>query len=166
MRHQSRNQANRNQRGSLFIEFICVAWTMVVVALIGLNCGILMLGAQLNSNACREAVRAAAEQDSAQAALRAARLATTRFAASSSIVQSPPTVQDGTWFEYQTFPDQMGKPQRSRHPFVKVTTTATFRMPAPVMFNGAAMTDRIEFRQTFSYPLLHLDRNMMAMSAT
>lgn len=153
---QRKHLARRTRKGSTVVEFVLMGWLLALVALLGLNCGVMVMAAWANDAACRDAVRAAAEQDTASKALAAARAATARFATSSLWMTSPTVSVQGEDFAYRAFRDANGVPQRSQGPCVTVATVTTAVMPAPLFFNGAALTDKITFKQNYTFPLMRL----------
>lgn len=144
-----------NSRGMSIFEMVGLGFVLVLVALMALNVGLLLFAAWLNDNACREATRAAAQQDTEEAAKEAAKLALTNFVtASGSIVGSPEILLDKNSFEYQVFPDEDGRPQLDKGPFVKVSSKLETRLPAPIILTSSGLSNKITFAQTYTFPLI------------
>lgn len=141
--------------GMSLFELVGLGFVLILVTLMALNVGLLLFAAWLNDNACREATRAAAQQDSVEAAREAARLACQNFVTSAgSIINSPEVLLDKDHFEYETFPDEDGKPQLDKGPFVKVSTRLESRLPAPILFTASGLSNKISFAQTYTFPLI------------
>jgi len=151
-----RNQ--RNQRGSIIIEFATVAWMLTVAALIGVNCMLVLLAGWQNDAACRDAVRAAAQRDSVDNARYAARAAVVRYASGISLMTSPQVSFADKDFVYEAFRDANGQPQREKGPFVRVSTTMTVKMPAPFVICSAGFTDTINLKQSYAFPIVRLPK--------
>lgn len=153
------NRKQRNENGSALIELSAVAWTMPLAAVIAVNVGLLVFGAWTNDAACREAVRAAAQQNNASDARAAALRATANFATSSgSIASSPQLLLTGNNFQFETFADSDGKPQIDKGPFVKVSTRLVAKLPAPLVFGQNGLSDKIIFTQSYTFPILNPDQ--------
>lgn len=147
----------RSRKGSVLLEFVCVTWMFTLAALVGVNCGVLAFAAAINDAACREAVRAAAEQNSPEAARQAASAALSRFSVESPIMSSPQLRQSSEQdFQFQTYAGEDGRTQLNRGPFVRVSTEVRTKMPAPIIFSYAGLTDNLQFVQSYNYPLVQL----------
>lgn len=141
----------RLQRGSTFIEFCCVAFLVVIAALIVLDCSVCMFGAAANSLACRDAVRVAAQQSTAARAKNAAIAALKQYKHTSLSMTAPELSDAGDDFMYELYLDADGKPQVSQGPFVKVTTFSQVRLPVAV-----GVKETIDLKQSFTFPIMKL----------
>lgn len=147
--------ANRNKKGSALLELAAIAWVMPVAAVIAVNVGLLVFGAYINDAACRDAVRAASQQTNASDARAAALRAIKPFATASNVVSSPEILLTGDNFVFEPFLDDEGKPQTEKGPYVKVTSRLSAKLPCPVIFTVEGPTDKIEFKQSYIFPLLN-----------
>ncbi len=143
----------RSQRGSTIIEFSCVGFIVVVAALMVLDCAVCLFGASSNSLACRDAVRVAAQQSTAERAKNAAIASLKQYKHTSLSMTAPELSDSGDDFMYETYPDANGKPQVDKGPFVKVTTTSTVKLPVAVGVN-----ENINLKQSFIFPIIKLEQ--------
>lgn len=151
-------QARRNKSGTALLELVGISFIVIVMALISVNVGVLVFAAWLNDSACRDACRAAAQQGNSQDAQAAAVIACKQFAtASGGVVGDPKVDFSASRFEYEIFPDDNGKPQMDKGPYVKVSTTLNSKLPAPVIISNVGFTDLLVFNQTYTFPLLEPD---------
>ncbi len=142
--------------GTALIEFVALGFVLVVVALMALNIGVVLYVAWLNDSACRDAARAAAQQDTAEQAKAAAILACKQFAtASGSTLGSPVVLTDDKHFTFETFPDENGKSQLDKGPFVRVSTSLKSGLPVPIVLPGVGLSSKIDFAQTYVFPVLN-----------
>lgn len=155
---------NRNDRGSALIELAAVAWVMPVAAIIAVNVGLLVFGAYINDAACRDAVRAAAQQNNELDAKAAALRAIKQFATCSNVVSSPQVLLTGDNFVFEPFLDQDGKPQTEKGPFVKVSCRLAAKLPCPIIFTASGPSDTVEFKQSYTFPLLNPNQVAKASS--
>lgn len=146
----------RLQRGSTLIEFACVAFFIILAALMSLNCAVCLFGASSNSLACRDAVRVAAQQSTAERARNAAIAALKQYRNTSLNMTAPELSVSGDDFMYELYEDADGKPQVEKGPFVKVTTTSTVRLPVPLQMFKVGINDTINLKQSFTFPIIKL----------
>jgi hypothetical protein len=144
----------RSASGTVIAEFVPATIMLVLVALIAANLGLALFGAWVNDSACRDAVRAAAQQSTSATALAAAKVAVQSYH-SGSWFNGPTVAEDKNAFDYQTFPDKAGKPQRALGPYVTVTTTMQVILPAKIVYHNAKMTDHIDLRQAYTFPIMN-----------
>lgn len=146
---------SRNTKGSSLLELSAMGFVVIIVAIMSVNIGMLVFAAWLNDSACRDACRAAAQQESEGDAKAAAVIACNRYATSSGgIVGDPKVMLEAPCFEFQRWLDDNGKPQLEKGPFVRVSTSLKARLPVPVIFNGVGFTDLLSFNQSYTFPLL------------
>lgn len=148
----------RKASGNTLIELAAVAWIMPLAAVMSVNVGVLVFGNWTNDAACRDAVRAAAQQNNKQDAQVAALNAVKPFATSSDNVSSPKISFTANDFEFETFADENGKPQMEKGPFVKVTTRLEAKLPAAIVYGDAGFTDKLVFKQSYTYPIINPDQ--------
>jgi hypothetical protein len=144
----------RTASGTVIAEFVPATIMLVLVAMIAANLGLALFGAWVNDSACRDAVRAAAQQGTSATALAAAKVAVQSYH-SGSWFNGPTIVEDKDAFQYQTFPDKNGKPQRAQGPYVTITTTLQVKLPAKIAYHDAKMTDHIDLRQAYTFPIMN-----------
>lgn len=145
----------RKQKGSTLIELAAVAWVLPVAAVMAVNIGLLVFGAYVNDSACRDAVRAAAQQNNKEDSRIAAYRALKAFRTATVLVSSPQILLTGTNFEYEAFPDSEGRPQLEKGPYVKVTTFSNAKLPVPIVFGSTGFTNQIIFKQSYIFPILN-----------
>ncbi|MBX9685580.1 MAG: hypothetical protein K2X27_02690 [Candidatus Obscuribacterales bacterium] len=145
----------RQNRGSALFELCGVGFLLVTMALISVNVGVLIFAAWLNDSACRDACRAAAQQDTADDAKNAAIIACKQFATQAGdIIGNPVVLVDDAHFQFEPFLDADGKPQPELGPFVRVSTSLNTKLPAKVIYSDIGFTDQLVFQQTYTFPLL------------
>lgn len=150
----------RKEKGSIILEFVCVAFLLVAVTLIAVDCAICLFAAWNNDAACRDAVRAAAQQPSPDLARQAAVAAAAEFSGGSLRMTKPVVQFENNQFEYQVYPDAQGVPQRDRGPYVRVTTSAVAKIPAPLSIFGVKMLDEVTFKQSYQFPIVKLPEHV------
>lgn len=146
----------RRQRGSTFIEFGCVAFFIILAALMALDCAVCLFGASSNSLACRDAVRVAAQQSTAERARNAAIASLKQYKNTSLNMTAPELSSSGDDFQYELYLDSDGKSQVEKGPFVKVTTASTVRLPVPLQIFKAGINDTINLKQSFTFPIINI----------
>lgn len=141
--HKSKAQA--------IIELCLLAVLFVVIATFSLDVGFIVLGAQVNDAACRDAARAAAQGDSYANALALASAAVATHHTDGYFVSQPAI--DTADFQYEDF---SGLPPANTSPFVRVSTTANVRVPAPIYFLGQTFGagGTMQFRRTYFFPIV------------
>jgi hypothetical protein len=145
---------NRNASGTVIAEFVPATIMLVLVALLAANLGLALFGAWINDSACRDAVRAAAQQGVSATALAAAKVAVQSYHSGPWFI-GPTVAEDKNSFQYQTFPDKTGKSQRALGPYVTVTTMMQVKLPAKIVYHNAKMTDHIDLRQAYTFPIMN-----------
>jgi Flp pilus assembly protein TadG len=146
----------RSQQGSTLVEFSCVAFFIIIAALLTLDCAVCLFGASANSLACRDAVRVAAQQPTAERARNAANAALKQYRYTSLNMTAPKLSESEGDFVYELYEDEKGKPQVEKGPYVKVTTVATVRLPVSLNIFSAGMNDTINLKQSFVFPIVKL----------
>lgn len=148
---------SRGKRGTGVIELACGSCFLIALVLLALDVSVMMLGFNLNDRACRDACRAAAQQQTAEAAQQAAQAVLKTHAVDGYYVTQPLLQTGGTNFVYQDFG---GNPTLG-NPTVTVTTQCTVRFPVPVSFfgqsfgsDGAGGAGTMTFRKTYTFPIV------------
>jgi Flp pilus assembly protein TadG len=151
MKGRTTNRSRRSVLGHLVIELSMISFLIVVVSVLCANIGIVSLATSLNDAACRDAARAAAQASNSASALKLAQAAIKAHTTDGYYI-TVPTV-DSSSFEYE---DYAGSPPANTSPYVKVTTTAQVRIPAPILFFGAefSKTGTITFTRTYNFPIV------------
>lgn len=140
----------RSNRASVAVELACSSVFFVIFAIFGVYLATLVLCAQINDTACRDAARAAAEtQDSTQATTAATTILSS-FATSSSFM-TPPTLKNLVYQDYG------GTPPAETSPYVSVTTVSDATIPfAPMqLFGGEFGSEKYTFTQTYTFPIVN-----------
>lgn len=148
----------RKHTGTALFELVGISFIVVTMALISVNIGVLIFAAWLNDSACRDSCRAAAQQGNAEDAKSAAIIACKQFAtAAGGVVGDPKVELDPANFTFEIYPDEDGKPQMDKGPYVRVTTSLVSKLPAPIILSDVGFTDLLVFKQTYTFPLLEPD---------
>ena len=150
-----KKRTQRNQRGGALLELASIAWILPVAAMLVLNATLVGFAAWVNDSACRDVARAAAQQPDADKAKKAAERALRTFATQSTYALSPALLTKSPNFKYETFPDENGKAQLEKGPYVKVTTCMEVRLCVPVLFANDGLKQHLVFNQSYTYPLLN-----------
>ena len=145
----------RSSRGTVLAEFIPALIMLVLLALLCANLGLTLFAAWVNDAAARDGVRAASQQSTSDAALKAAQVAVQQHAQSCSWFNGPTVLTDPNSFKFERFPDANGNSQRAKGPYATVTTTMTVTFPAPIIYHDARMTDTLNLKQSYSFPLVN-----------
>jgi hypothetical protein len=142
----------RTARGTHTVELACVLLVFAVVTILCADIGIICLANSTNDQACRDACRAAAQGSDYGTALKLANAAIKQHKISSPYFGAP-TIDMGE-FEYQDFG---GSPPPDTSPYVRVATSMTVRVPAPVNFAGAKFypdDGTTKVRKLYEFPIV------------
>jgi hypothetical protein len=142
----------RSRRGNHVVELACVLIAFAIVAVLCVDIGIVCLAASTNDQACRDACRAAAQGSDYASSLRLAQASLRSHAVNSPYFGTP--TLDISEFEYQDFG---GSPPPNTSPYVKVATSMTVRVPAPVNFAGARFypdDGTTQVRKMYEFPIV------------
>jgi hypothetical protein len=143
--HLSRNS---NSSGFSFMEVAISSFLVMVLAVVAINISILVFACALNDKACRDAVRAAAQQPTSSKAQNFA-LASVKNHKTDGFFISPVQM---TNFNYNDFGG--APPPAGQCPYVQVTTSVNVTLPAPVIFFGSSMTNHMTFSQIYTSPII------------
>lgn len=137
--------------GHTLIELSMLSVLFVIMGVLCLDTGYLIMGAEINDRACRDAARAASEADNYATALQLAQAAVIAHAGDGYYVTSPKV--DPVAFTYQDF---AGSPPSNTSPYVSVTTNCNIRVPAPILFMGAGFgnSGAMQFSKTYVFPIV------------
>ncbi|MBS2000784.1 MAG: hypothetical protein U0103_11290 [Candidatus Obscuribacterales bacterium] len=142
--HLSRS---RNSSGFSFIEVAISSFLVMILAVIAINISILVFACAVNDKACRDAVRAAAQQPNAAKAQNFA-LASIKNHKTDGFFISQIQL---TNFNYNDF---NGAPPPGQCPLVQVTTSVDVTLPAPLIFFGTSLTNKMKFSQIYTSPII------------
>lgn len=137
----------RNSVGFSFIEVAISSFLVIILAVIAINISILVFACAVNDKACRDAVRAAAQQPNAAKAQNFA-LASIKNHKTDGFFISQIQL---TNFNYNDFG---GAPPPGQCPLVQVTTSVDVTLPAPLIFFGASLTNKMKFSQIYTSPII------------
>jgi hypothetical protein len=137
----------RQRRGFSFAEVAASAFLMVILAIFTADICLLIFACSVNDKACRDVVRAAAQQPNAQQALLFAQAAVKAHQTDGFFI-SPINLVTVT---YQDF---AGNPPVGMTPYVQVITQVNVTLPAPLYFFGASFTNHISFSQIYTSPII------------
>lgn len=134
-----------------FIELIAGMFFLVMLALMGIDVCLAIVGASMNDHACRDAARAASAANNRGKAWKLAQGAMKLYQADGYFVTQPTLVPGG--FIYN---DYNGAPPLDTSPYVTVTTQCDVRLPAPIFFHGVSfMKDgKAQFTQRYTFPIV------------
>ncbi len=142
---------SRRTHGHSIIELAMLSVLFSIFAVFALDIGFVLLGSQMNDEACRDAARAAAQGSDYINSIRLARAALASHKPDGYYVTQP-TLDAGA-FVYEDF---TGSPPPDTSPYVKVTTTTSVRIPAPVFFIGASFgkDGTMQFSKSYTFPIV------------
>ncbi|MBX9694353.1 MAG: hypothetical protein K2Z81_18350 [Cyanobacteria bacterium] len=154
----------RRDRGVITIEFAIGSLFLIVVTALAINITLMMLAYEVNDRACRNACRAAAQQDSPAHAQNAASAVLNSVGVDGYFLQQPSLLTSDGDFQYEDFGgDPIAAGNTS--PFVTVTSRIQVKTPAPLFFFGNAFGDRDgdgthstgdlwTFRKQYTFPIV------------
>ncbi|MBX9688105.1 MAG: hypothetical protein K2X27_15465 [Candidatus Obscuribacterales bacterium] len=143
----------RKNSGSMFVEIGAGALVTISMMALALNACFAMLAYGINDRACRDAARAAAQQDTFASASNIARIVVSGFNRNASLMGA---IQ----VDNVTYTDFGGNPPQDKSPFVTVTTHANVKMPAPIEFFGHDIfSGSLPVRKTYTFPIVRLNVN-------
>lgn len=144
----------RRNRGSVAIEIGAGALVAIGLMALALNVCFAMMAYGLNDRACREAARAAAQQNTSAAANNIAQVVVAGLSKSNSPLGAIRVVK-------VTYNDFNGTPPDDQSPYVSVTTSSDVRMPAPIEFFGKKVfATSIPVQKTYTFPIVRLNVNV------
>lgn len=143
----------RKSNAHTIIELGMVAFLFSVIAMFCADIGFVMLASQLNDRACRDAARAAAQGSDYGAAVALAMAALAQHKGDGNFVADP-ALEIGE-FQYEDFG---GSPPPNTSPYVRVTTTCSVRVPAPIFLGevtfGTGESGIFNFSKTYEFPIV------------
>lgn len=145
-----RKNLQRSEQGSIIVEMACSSIFLVIFAIFGVYLATLVMCAQINDTACRDAARAAAETQDETQANAAATTILTSFGSNASFMTTPT-------LKTLVYQDYAGAPPAETTPYVTVTTVSDAKIPfAPMeLFGGQFGTEQYTFTQTYTFPIVN-----------
>jgi hypothetical protein len=137
----------RRCTGLSFPEVAASSFLGIMLAIFTADISLIIFGVSVNDKACRDVVRAAAQQATAPQAMLFAQ-ASVRNHKTDGVFVSPIVL---TVLNYN---DYGGSPPPGTTPFVQATTTVKVTLPAPLYFFGASFTNKLQFSQTYTSPII------------
>lgn len=137
----------RNAKAFSFAEVAATSFLIVILAVLLIDVCLLIFACSVNDKACRDAVRAAAQQPTAQKAQLFAQASVTNHKTDGFFISPIQLVG----FNYNDFG---GNPPASQCPYVQVTTSVNVTLPAPLYFFGASFTNHFQFSQIYTSPII------------
>lgn len=152
--HRFKTRFTRECHGVACIEIGIASFLMIVLAAFGLDLSLIIFGMDLNDAACRDAARAAAQQNTQAKALQAAQSQLSTHATDGFWV-SQPTLKSAAAPDF-VYNDFLGNPPANVSPYVTVTTLVNIRCPAPILFFGASFirSGKIQFARRYTFPIV------------
>lgn len=138
----------RKANGFSLAEVAASSFLVILLAIFTVDICLLIFGCSVNDKACRDVVRAAAQQPNAVKALQFATASANNHKTDGFFV-SPVTLPSGIVYQ-----DYGGNPPAGETPYVSATTAVTVHLLAPIYFFGASFTDQMTFTQTYTSPII------------
>ncbi|MBS1994243.1 MAG: hypothetical protein JSS83_27215 [Cyanobacteria bacterium SZAS LIN-3] len=149
MRARRRYSFSRKAKAFSLAEVAITSFLFVLLGVFAADICLLIFGCSVNDKACRDVVRAAAQQGDAAKALQFA-IASVKNHKTDGTFISPITLVGGA----VNYNDFGGNPPAGQTPYVQVTTKVTVTLPAPLFFFGAGFTNKLDFSQTYTSPIV------------
>jgi hypothetical protein len=144
-----RTSRARNHKAFSLAEVAATSFLFVMLGVFTANICLLIFGCSINDKACRDVVRAAAQQSTAAKALQFA-VASVKNHKTDGFFISTISLVGGT-INYNDF---AGNPPAGQTPYVQVTTQVTVTLPCPIFFFGAGFGNQFNFTQTYTSPII------------
>jgi hypothetical protein len=135
-------------RAFSFAEVAITSFLIICLAAFTADICLLIFACSVNDKACRDVVRAAAQQPNAAQALQFAQ-ASVKNHKTDGIFISPIQLVNGV--NYQDFG---GNPPAGQTPYVQVITKVDVTLPTPVYFFGNSFTNKMSFSQIYTSPII------------
>lgn len=138
----------KRQCGFSFPEVAATAFLIIILTIFTADICLLIFACSVNDKACRDVVRAAAQQPNAAKALTFAQASAINHKTDGFFL-SPVQLING--INYQDFG---GAPPAGETPYVQCTTRIIVTLPAPLYFFGQSFTNKFSFDQTYTSPII------------
>ena len=143
------NHTSRRLKNSGFslAEVAITSFLIIFFTALSADLALLIFACSVNDKACRDVVRACAQQTNAadSAAFAAAE---TKNHKTDGVFISPIRLVAVT---YQDF---AGTPPAGKTPYVQATTSVNVTLPLPLLFFGLSFTNNMSFSQTYTSPII------------
>jgi hypothetical protein len=146
---RNKTPQSRCCKGFSLAEVAATSFLFVMLGVFAADICLLIFGCSVNDKACRDVVRAAAQQGTAAKALQFA-TASVKNHKTDGFFISPVTLVGGQ-VNYQDF---AGNPPAGQTPYVQATTQVTVTLPTPIFFFGAGFNNQMTFTQTYTSPII------------
>lgn len=130
-----------------FIEILASCFLMIVLAVFTADICLLIFACSVNDRACRDVVRAAAQQPNGSKAMQFAQASVANHATDGTFI-SPIILKTLVYQDYG------GNPPAGQPPYVQAVTTVNVTTPTPIFFFGAAFTNHFSFSQIYTSPIV------------
>jgi hypothetical protein len=131
-----------------FAEVAVTSFLVVFLAVFTADICLLIFACSVNDKACRDVVRAAAQQPTAAKALMFAQASVANHKTDGYFI-SPISLVGGV--NYQDFG---GAPPAGQTPYVQVVTKVKVTLPAPLYFMASGFTNSVNFEQIYTSPIV------------
>jgi hypothetical protein len=142
-------RTSRNARAFSLAEVAATSFLFVMLGVFAADICLLIFGCSVNDKACRDVVRAAAQQSTAAKATQFALASVKNHQTDGFFISTIQLV--GGQVNYQDFG---GNVPVGQTPYVQATTTVTVTLPSPIFFFGAGFTNQMSFTQTYTSPII------------
>ena len=146
---QGKTSKYRRNNAFSLAEVAATSFLFVLLGVFAADICLLIFGCSVNDKACRDVVRAAAQQPTAAQALQFA-VASVKNHKTDGFFISTITLVGGT----VNYNDFGGNPPVGQCPYVQATTQVTVTLMSPLYFFGAGFTNQLNFTQTYTSPII------------
>jgi hypothetical protein len=141
-------------RGIASLELAVGSFLMIALSALGMNLCLINFATSANDSVCRDAARAAAQTNSATAALQAVN-AQLSMHATDGFFLSQPTLPSTSAPDFD-YNDYAGNEPINTSAYVTVTTQMTVKVPAPILFLGAHFCsgNTLLVKRRYTFPII------------
>jgi hypothetical protein len=144
---RQRGSKIRTSAGFSFAEVAATSFLVILLAAFTADLCLLIFACSVNDKACRDVVRAAAQQTNAAQALLFAQ-ATAKNHQTDGFFISPINLVSVNYVDFG------GNPPAGQAPYVQATTRVDVTLPVPIYFFGATFTNHYSFSQIYTSPII------------
>jgi hypothetical protein len=138
---------NRNKRAFTLAEVAATSFLVVLLAIFCAEIALLIFACSVNDKACRDVVRAAAQQATSSKALVFAQAAV-KSVQTDGVFISPVQLVSVNYVDFG------GNPPAGMCPYVQAITKVNVTLPTPIYFFGASFTNQFTFSQIYTSPII------------